>query len=87
MYDSYLLYIKIQCPHCIKAIDCLESEGKSYKTIAVDQCPPGFICELKEAYDHKSFPMVMGYDVTYNSYSWIGGCDDLMEHLNHPEKF
>ena len=87
MYHSYLLYIKIRCPYCIKALDLLEREGKSYKTIAIDECPEAFICELKSAYDHNSFPMVLGYDTTCNSYSWIGGCDDLTKHLEHPEKF
>ena len=87
MYDSYILYIKASCPFCIKAIDRLEKEKKSYKTIIIDDCPDGFVCQLKEAYEHKSFPMILGYDETYQSYSWIGGCDSLMDHFNHPEDF
>jgi glutaredoxin len=87
MYHSYLLYIKSTCPFCTKAIDRLEKEGRRYKTIMVDDCPEGFIYELKDAYEHKSFPMALGYDATYKSYGWIGGCDDLMIHLDHPEKF
>ena len=87
MYDSYLLYIKSKCPFCIKAIQHLEEEAKSYKTVAVDECNDGFICELKEAYEHKSFPMVLGYTVASQSYGWIGGCDDLMTHLDNPKKF
>ena len=82
MYHSYLLYIKIRCPYCIKAIDLLEREGKSYKTIAIDECPEAFICELKNAYDHKSFPMVLGYNDVHQSYDWIGGCDNLMNQLD-----
>ena len=87
MYDSYLLYIKSRCPWCIKALDRLEKEGKKYKTIMVDDCNDGFICELKEAYEHKSFPMVMGHVASARSYSWIGGHDDLMAHLDNPKKF
>ena len=87
MYDSYLLYIKSNCSFCIKAIDRLEKEGHRYKTIMVDDCPEGFIRELKDAYEHKSFPMVLGCDDTCRSYNWLGGHDDLMVHLDHPEKF
>lgn len=53
----------------------------------IDDCPEGFICELKAAYEHKSFPMVLGCNDESKSYGWIGGCDDLMIHLDHPEKF
>tara|TARA_R110001599_G_scaffold284695_2_gene486728 strand:+ start:4076 stop:4339 length:264 start_codon:yes stop_codon:yes gene_type:complete len=87
MYDSYLLYIKSSCPFCIKAIDRLEKEGRRYKIIMIDDCPEGFICELKAAYEHKSFPIVLGCNNESKSYSWVGGCDDLMIHLDHPEKF
>ena len=82
MHDSYLLYIKTQCPFCIKAVARLEKENKSYRTIMVDGCSDGFICQLKEAYEHKSFPMVLGFDDVDKSYKWIGGCDDLMHHLD-----
>ena len=87
MYDSYLLYIKSKCPFCIKAIHRLKEEAKQYKTVTVDECDDEFIFELKEAYGHKSFPMVLGYTATSRSYSWIGGCDDLMTHLDNPKKF
>ena len=85
MYDSYILYIKVSCPFCIKAIDRLEKEQEPYKTIIIDDCSDGFISQLKEAYGHKSFPMVLGYDAACQSYNWIGGCDSLMDHLNHSE--
>jgi len=86
MYDSYILYIKAKCPFCIKALDRLEKEQKPYKIIIIDYCSSGFISQLKEAYEHDSFPMVLGYDETYQSYSWIGGHDDLVFHLDNPEE-
>ena len=86
MYDSYILYIKVKCPFCIKALDRLEKEQKHYKIIIIDDCSDDFISQLKEAYECGSFPMVLGYDETYQSYSWIGGCDDLMLHLGNPKE-
>ena len=82
MFDSYLLYIRTSCPFCVKALDELQERGLDYRRIDVDECPEDFIYQLKDAYDHDSFPMVLGYDETYHSYSWIGGCDDLIGFLN-----
>lgn len=87
MYDSYILYTRTKCPFCIKAIARLEDEERSYKTIAIDDCPEDFVRNLKETYNHNSFPMVMGCVNETRSFGWIGGCDDLMAHLDNPKKF
>tara|TARA_R100000995_G_C3451324_1_gene108315 strand:- start:220 stop:501 length:282 start_codon:yes stop_codon:yes gene_type:complete len=79
VFDSYLLYVRIQCPFCVRAAAELQERGLEYKMIEIDDCPEGFISQLKDAYDHDTFPMVMGYDDTYESYSWIGGYTALVE--------
>lgn len=87
MYDSYILYTRAKCPYCIKAANRLEDEEKPYKALPIDDCPEDFVNNLKEAYGHNSFPMVMGYVKETKSFGWIGGCDDLMTHLDNPKKF
>jgi|TARA_R110000796_G_scaffold245665_1_gene370019 glutaredoxin len=79
MFDSYLLYIKNSCPFCVRATQELNNRGLEYRLIEVDDCPEEFIAQLKDGYDHESFPMIMGYDETYESYNWIGGYEDLVE--------
>ena len=57
-------------------------EENDYVTVLYDGeqwLPEEFIAQLKDGYDHESFPMIMGYDETYESYNWIGGYEDLVE--------
>ena len=82
MFEEYLLYIKINCPFCIKAIQKLEEISIPHKTTKVDERNKSFQASLKEAYNHPSFPMVFGVDRDTETYTWIGGCDNLMEHLD-----
>jgi phage major head subunit gpT-like protein len=65
----------------------MKEETIHYKALAIDECPEEFIDHLKDAYDHRSFPMVLGYTAASKTYGWIGGCDDLMAHLDNPKKF
>tara|TARA_R110002012_G_scaffold13985_1_gene58797 strand:+ start:228 stop:491 length:264 start_codon:yes stop_codon:yes gene_type:complete len=87
MYDSYILYTREKCPFCIKALKRLDEEEKSYKAVPIDECPEDFVNNLKEAYEHNSFPMVLGYITASKTYGWVGGCDNLMTHLDNPKKF
>jgi glutaredoxin len=82
MFKEYLLYTKVNCPFCVKAIATLVDRKVDYKVLTADVCPTKFIQSLKEAYSHPSFPMVFGVDRDTGTYTWIGGCDNLMEHLD-----
>jgi len=82
VFDSYVLYVKIECPFCIRAVETIEEKGFEYKIVEVDDCSEGFIGQLKDAFSHDTFPMIMGYDDTYESYNWIGGFDNLIESLH-----
>ena len=86
MFDDYLLFVRASCPFCIDAVVELRERNLPYKAIEVDGCPNDFVHQLKNAYGHESFPMVLGYDKTYQSYSWIGGCDSLIEFLNDEQE-
>tara|TARA_R110001583_G_scaffold159613_1_gene311438 strand:+ start:2070 stop:2321 length:252 start_codon:yes stop_codon:yes gene_type:complete len=79
MFDSYVVYVRIECPFCILSIAELQERGFEYKIIEIDDCPEGFISQLKDGYNHDTFPMILGHDDTYNSYGWIGGHGDLVE--------
>lgn len=79
MFDKYVLYVKTECPFCVQAIDLIEEKGFDYSIIEVDDCTEGFISQIKDAFNHDTFPMIMGYDDTYESYNWIGGYDNLIE--------
>jgi len=81
MFKEYILYIKVNCPYCIKSISALVDKKIDYKVLTADICPDRFIQSLKEAYNHPSFPMVFGVDRDAETYTWIGGCDDLTRHL------
>ena len=87
MFKEYILCIKVNCPFCVKAISELSHRKIDYKVLTADVCPTKFIQSLKEAYDHPSFPMVFGVDRETGTYTWVGGCDDLVTHLAHPKKF
>jgi len=79
LFSSYILYVKMSCPFCTRAIRELQERGFEYKIVEVDDCPSEFVTQLKDAYEHDTFPMILGYDEDYRSYSWIGGCSDLIE--------
>lgn len=81
MFKEYILYIKVNCPFCVKAISELSHRNIDYKVLTADVTPLKFIQSLKEAYNHPSFPMVFGVDREAGTYTWIGGCDDLTKHL------
>ena len=82
MFDEYLLFVRASCPYCISAMTELKERNLSYKAVEIDGCSDEFIHQLKNAYGHESFPMVLGHDKTYQSYIWIGGSDKLGEFLN-----
>tara|TARA_R110002073_G_scaffold257720_1_gene420541 strand:- start:2333 stop:2587 length:255 start_codon:yes stop_codon:yes gene_type:complete len=82
MFKEYILYTKANCPFCIKSISTLVDKKIDYQVLTASGCPERFIQSLKEAYNHPSFPMVFGVDRDTETYTWIGGCDNLMEHLD-----
>ena len=81
MFNECLIYVRKSCPFCIDAISDLNSRGIKSRIIEIDLCPESFIQQLKAAYEHSSFPMILEYNKGYETYAWIGGYNDLKEAL------
>ena len=79
MEYEYILYIKEQCPWCVRAVNALDSREKHFKKISLDQNLK-ILEDLKEAYGWKTVPMVF-QKTGHDNYTLLGGYTDLYEHL------
>lgn len=73
---KYILYLKKECPFCIKAENVLSLKDIHYKAIYFDQNVK-ILEELKEAYNWSTVPMV--FQKKENEYTFVGGYTDLLE--------
>ena len=79
MNKRYILYIKKNCPFCVKALELLERESISFSTIAFDNRPQ-VLNEIKSIYQWNTVPMVFEASED-NNYKLVGGYTDLVATL------
>ena len=77
---KYIIFIKPECPYCIKTIDLLKSKKKKYKAIKFKAGQEETLREVKEAYGWQTVPIVFLW--RKDSLILIGGYTELSEHIN-----
>ena len=77
----YILFIKQECPYCVRAVDLLEKQGKDYDVVKFDADQKMLLEQMKTAYQWETVPMV--FERQDNDIKFIGGYTDLGEDLNN----
>lgn len=76
-----VLYVLESCPYCHRAMELLDGEGLKYNKIIVSSDEKEKIA-IKKKTGMKSFPMIFVQDAEdHKVYHRLGGCDDLVAHL------
>jgi len=75
---KYIVYGRSSCPYCIKVVNKLLREGKTFYVEMYDDNPERLEL-IKKMYNHPTIPVVVCKD---EKEILIGGCDDTIEHLN-----
>ncbi len=76
----YILFIKEECPFCVKAKDLLDERGLDYKLVNFSGQQQSILQEMKDAYDWKTVPMI--FSRSGNKINFIGGFTDLANSLD-----
>ncbi len=79
---KYILYLKKECPFCVRAENFLALKEINYKPIYFDQNIK-ILEELKDAYNHSTVPMV--FEKNKNEYTFVGGYTDLLDKWEQDE--
>mgnify|MGYP003654131897 FL=1 len=77
----YILFIKQECPFCVRAVDLLEKQGKEYDVVKFDADQRTLLEQMKTAYQWETVPMV--FERQDNDIKFIGGYTDLVEYLGN----
>lgn len=72
----YILYLKKECPFCVRAENLLTLKEINYKAVYFDQNVK-ILEELKDAYGWTTVPMVFRKEE--DQYTFVGGYTDLLE--------
>ncbi len=72
----YVLFVKEECPYCVKAVELLEEKNLSFKKVVFDADQENVLTEVKDAYDWKTVPMI--FYKNGNLVKFIGGYTDLV---------
>ena len=78
---KYVLFIKDECPFCVKAIDLLESKKLNYNVINFLPDQEDILDEIKEAFSWQTVPMIILKHE--NQTKFIGGYTDLLEEVEN----
>jgi glutaredoxin len=74
----FVVYVKDECPYCIKALGLLEEQSEEYKIINLTSAPEVWE-DLKKAYGWNTVPMILGREDKF--FVLVGGFTDLKEYL------
>jgi len=78
---KYVLFIKEECPFCIKAKELLIEKNENFKLVTFNHGQEEVLKEIKEAYDWPTVPMI--FHVTGDAtIKFVGGYTDLEKHLD-----
>ena len=75
----YILFIRSECPYCVRAIDLLEKQGKSYDIVNFSSNQKELLQQVKTAYEWSTVPMI--FEREKNDIKFIGGYTELAGHL------
>ena len=78
MDTKYILYVRADCPFCVKASELLEEKGLNFSTLDL-KTRPKVLQEMKNIYEWNTVPMV--FHKNGSQIEFIGGFSDLSERL------
>lgn len=76
---KYIVYGRSSCPFCIKVVNKLLRNGKTFYVEMYDNYPEK-LEEIKKRYNHPTIPVVIIQD---HKEILIGGCDDTIDYLKN----
>tara|TARA_B100000287_G_scaffold357462_1_gene348735 strand:+ start:1021 stop:1284 length:264 start_codon:yes stop_codon:yes gene_type:complete len=76
---KYIVYGRSSCPYCMKVVNRLFRDGKTFYVEMFDNHPEK-LEEIKKRYNHPTIPVVIIQD---NKEILIGGWDDTIAHLKN----
>tara|TARA_R110002074_G_scaffold112241_2_gene240359 strand:- start:1199 stop:1474 length:276 start_codon:yes stop_codon:yes gene_type:complete len=79
----YILYLKKECPFCVRAKNFLNLKELRHKAIYFDENLK-LLDDLKDAYSWSTVPMV--FEKKENNYVFVGGYTDLVERQENNER-
>ena len=74
---KYIVYGRSSCPFCIKVVNKLIRNGKTFYAEMLDDNPER-LEQIKKRYNHPTIPVVI---IKEEKEILIGGCDDTIDHL------
>ena len=77
----YVLFMKEECPYCVKARQLLEEKDQNFKIVSFEPDQESVLTEIKDAYDWPTVPMIFQIDDD-KRINFIGGYSDLVEHAS-----
>jgi len=80
----YVLFVKDNCPFCVKAREFLEDRSLPYKEVMFEEDQTNILNEIKEVYSWKTVPMIFCRDK--DQVNFIGGYTDLVRQLGSDVK-
>ncbi len=78
---KYILFVKDECPFCVKAVQLLEKKSLDYKIVSFEPDQERLLQEIKSAHDWKTVPMVFYRNGSLIKF--IGGYTDLCKELQN----
>ena len=81
MNKEYIIYGKSSCPFCVMATELLNSEGKEYDFVDL-QDKVSILSEVKEYYKHSTVPIVIRGDLE-DRWVFIGGYTELRSFIEN----
>ena len=80
---KYILFVKQQCPFCVKAQSLLEEKNLEHNVINFEDSQRDTLQEIKNAYEWATVPMIFCRSGSMTEF--VGGYTDLVKFLETNE--
>ena len=78
---NYIVYVRGNCPFCVKAEELLNTKNLNYKIVNFSDDQTELLSEIKDAYSWPTVPMIFRREK--NEIEFIGGYTDLEKILDN----
>jgi len=76
----YQIFGRNNCPFCVKAVEVLSAYNIDFMMCDM-QRSPSLLQHYKDLYNMRTVPIVLEVDLFSDEVKMIGGCTDLINHL------
>jgi len=76
----YQIFGRNNCPFCVKATEVLNDHELDFMMCDMEKSP-SLLQHYKDLYNMNTVPIVIEVDLFDDSIKMIGGCTDLIQHL------